>query len=454
MFRRFTVFSLSILIALAIGASPAFGWANGADLNGDGEGDDGYGTHDWVLDQALRLAGESGSWVVTDIARLATDDPDGISDPNEVYKHLFQNTVKGQGAPQAVADLYASIAEAHKQGDYEKASRELGWLSHYYSDICQPYHTWYDAADQPEHLYYEYTVDDYHRSATDNESWITPVARKPVTDIREMTVSAALAARGDYSALRTAWVPGPNGDSHGNFNPSSSSTIGAITRRRLSRAANDLADIIATIPTGQGKAPTVNITSLSTYRRYVGQTSNVAAYAKVRDANGDPVQGVRVTYTWAFSSGPKEVFTFTDSTGLATLYQNMGGEKLWYKVDLTAKASTNGTESVRSEWVMPTPLIGYIKTSMSNTRPRQGTVVTAKTKILDSKGKPIKGLKVTFSWKFKSSTYYSTTYTNSYGNAYSKKNIGRAAKGYRVYVRAQTQSANYNRSSTSSFIPQ
>lgn len=454
MYKRVIVLLLAMLVCLAVGVSPAFGWANGADLNGDGQGDDGYGTHDWVLDQALRLAGDSGSWVVTDVARLATDDPDGIADPNEVYKHLFQNTVKGQGAPQAVSDGYARIIDAYQQGDYVKASQELGWLSHYYSDISQPYHTMYDPADQPEHLYYEYTVDDYHRSPTDNESWITPATRKPVADIRAMTVSAALAARGDYSALRTAWVPGPDGDSHGNFNPSASSTTGAITRRRLSRAANDLADIIASVPSGQGMAPMVNITSLSTFRRYVGQTSNVAAYAKVRDTNGNPVQGVRVTYTWAFSTGPKEVFTFTDSTGLATLYQSMGGEKLWYKVNLTAKTSTNGTESVKTEWVMPTPVIGYIKTTMSNTRPRRYTVVTARTKILDSKGRPIKGLKVTFSWKFKTSTYTSTTYTNSYGYAYSKKNISGAARGYRVYVRAQTQSANYNRSSTSSFIPQ
>lgn len=90
---------------------------------------------------------------------------------------------------------------------------------------------------------------------------------------------------------------------------------------------------------------------------------------------------------------------------------------------------------------------------MSNYHPSRNTVVTASTLIRDRAGKGVVGLPVTFTWSFKSGKYSYKAVTNSKGVARVSKNIGGAARGYRVYVRAQTQSGGSNRSSTGSFVP-
>lgn len=450
--RKLMMTFVIALLMVPLGAVPALGWANGADLDGDGQGDDGYGTHDWVLSQAFRLAGSRASWVDQKVALLASDDPDSIF--KDFHNHQYMNTNKAQGAPQTVADCYWRMTEAYAAGDYRRASYELGLLSHYYSDISQPYHTWWDPTDSSAHLRYELTVDKYHRKPSDNQSWITANPRKPVSDVRAMTISAALAARADYKPLKSAYVPGKsNAAPEGNFSAAANTVTGGITRARLSRTANDLADIIASVPSGSGKTASATVTRLSTFRRYVGRDSNVAAYATVRGPKGEPLQGVRVTYDWQFKDGPRQDVAYTDSLGNATLYHGMGGAPLWHKVDLTASVTTNGWTSSLNEWVMPSPLIGEIKTAMSTHAPQRGSRVTATTTIRDANNKPIKGLEVVFHWRYNHKTAYTYAVSDENGVATSSRNIGASHRGQRIYVRAQTQSANTNRSSTSSFVP-
>jgi hypothetical protein len=72
----------------------------------------------------------------------------------------------------------------------------------------------------------------------------------------------------------------------------------------------------------------------------------------------------------------------------------------------------------------------------------------------DTAGHVVVGLPVTFYWNFKSVTVAFTTVTDARGIARSWRSIGLATKGYRVYVRAQTQSGGIHRSSTASFITQ
>ncbi len=84
-------------------------------------------------------------------------------------------------------------------------------------------------------------------------SWITRRPAAPVGNIRKRTISAAAYARARYPELAAA------------LRQSSSVTRGSsgrITREVMSRAANDLADIIRTIPTGTGKAPTPAVTTM------------------------------------------------------------------------------------------------------------------------------------------------------------------------------------------------
>jgi hypothetical protein len=337
--RRFV---LSIALALALCAGPsaqaAFAWANGPDFG------DGFGTHDWVLDEALRLAGTDGEWVDYEEAMLATDDPDNLG-RLDYLNHIYNLTRTGCGAPQRVGDLYYEAVTAYAQGDRVTASRALGELSHYYADICQPYHTVWDPSDVRvpiEHLRYELAVDDYHRHSGNASSWIAERSREPVDDARAATVRAARAARADYASLKAA----VRESSH-------SAASGAITRRRLSRAANDLADMIAAIPAGEGLAAEATISALAPSTKTPRRTSKVAARATLLDESGEPLEGVRIDYTWRIGTRSVHTVCYSDKSGIATSWQSMVGAKAGKRVTITARAVSNGVLTTRSTSVTP-----------------------------------------------------------------------------------------------------
>ena len=62
----------AVTLSLMCFPNPAFAWSNGED------GCNSYGTHDWILDQALQAVGEQAEWVRTRVALRATDDPDCV----------------------------------------------------------------------------------------------------------------------------------------------------------------------------------------------------------------------------------------------------------------------------------------------------------------------------------------------------------------------------------------
>jgi hypothetical protein len=124
--RRLVLLALAAVIAFGLSVPSAFAWGSGGD---DGNG---YGTHDWVLDQAIGLVGQDASWVDVRTALLATDDPDSI--PGDIG-HVFHDEGLYGGVPQRVADLYYQACTAYAAGDRVEASRLLGLLSHYYSDV-------------------------------------------------------------------------------------------------------------------------------------------------------------------------------------------------------------------------------------------------------------------------------------------------------------------------------
>lgn len=337
--RRFV---LAIMLSIALCAGPAattaLAWANGPDSG------DGFGTHDWVLDEALRLAGKSGDWVDYEEAMLATDDPDNLG-RLDYLNHIYNLTRTGCGAPQRVGDLYYEAVTAYGEGDRIAASRALGELSHYYSDICQPYHTVWDPSDlrvPVEHLRYELAVDDYHRRAGNASSWIAERSREPVGDARAATVSAARAARADYTSLKAAVRES-----------SRSAASGTITRRRLSRAANELADMIAGIPSGEGVVADARISALSPSTKTPRRTSKVAANATLVDSSGRALEGVRIDYTWRIGTRTVRTVCYSDKRGVATSWQSMLGAKAGKRVTITARAVSNGVATTKSTSVTP-----------------------------------------------------------------------------------------------------
>jgi hypothetical protein len=109
----------AVLVVLGAGVPSAFAWGNGGD---DGNG---YGTHDWLLDQAIRLVGQDASWVDVRTALLATDDPDSL--PNDIG-HVFHDEGLYGGVPQRVADLYYQACTSHAAGT---ASRPVGFSAYW-----------------------------------------------------------------------------------------------------------------------------------------------------------------------------------------------------------------------------------------------------------------------------------------------------------------------------------
>jgi uncharacterized protein YhfF len=340
--RRIALITV-IVIALLVVMAPdtALAWCNGPARNGIAR--NGYGSHDWILDHAITLAGASGAWVHRMTALLATDDPDSQHTPAK-YHHYFE-TGTCRGAPYMVAELYHDAIVAYRAGDMAAASKDLGLLSHYYSDILQPFHTTSAAnAYEALHSQYERAVDSYQHTFQGASSWITPRPAIAVTDVRAKTVSAALYARSLFPALLAS------------FKASHSVKKGTplkVTKLVMSRAANDLADIIRGIAEGAGEAtaPTTVDMSLSTTSPHQGR--KVGAFVTCLDADGEPITAVEVTFVWQLPTGTVTYMTFTDDDGRASRYQDIGASPLMQTAYVTVEITVNGATTTRSCWYQP-----------------------------------------------------------------------------------------------------
>lgn len=339
--RRLTILIVSLLLALGANASAALGWSNGPAA--DGKAGYGYGTHDWILEHAIEIAGSDAEWVDADTAMWHTNDPDYFRTNSDW--HLFRNTGKSRGGPQAVADHYYAAVVALQEDDPDTASRELGLLSHYYADMLVPFHTTYDAISHPAlHTEYELAVDEHHRRFSEASYWVDEAEARPVTDVRERAISAAKFSRGKYSTLLYSFAR--NSDVRENR------TVDNITGELMSRAINDLADIIRAAPSGDGvsSSPAKLVASVSNSRPIRGR--KVCAYAKCTDSNGRILEGIRVDFYWPKAGGgTTKVSAYTDSKGIAHNWRTMStslpvGKKLTVKA--VARSSGDSISASRS----------------------------------------------------------------------------------------------------------
>ena len=439
---------------LTMSAASAFAWNNGFD-------GDGYATHDWILENAIELAGESASWVDTETARLASDDPDTLG--TSPYNHVFKNVGAAQGGPQQAADEYSRLLDAYEKGDYLEASRLLGVMSHYYSDVTQPFHSYYYPVGSTRKTGYagRLTVRDIHMDY-ERAAWtgvkkygdemLSPRDRRPVTDVRSMAVSSARYARGRYKPLLESFaVSGTiNGD-----------VPKTITRQVLSRSVNDLADIIAAIPAGQGRsaAPASMKQSMSSRTYYYPRKGQlIRTHAVCVDAAGTPMEGVRVKFSWPGPGGTVKTYTrYTNRDGLAWHWKYTEATSSMRRLGMSATAVSGSQTTTSATWYMRTPVLAPgtkgVKVKLSEDRPRRGTVVSARVKVVNSSGKPVKGLPVTFTWKHKTGTYKIKAVTDAKGIARCSRDIGRSARGYRVRVSASMLSGGRTRSHSAYFTP-
>jgi hypothetical protein len=224
---------VALLLAIALTlvlAAPALGWSNG------GNGGNGFGTHDWVLKEASRVAAARGAgWVRLSYALPMTDNPDTVY--HDFYYHVYDIWGSRYGdAPARVAYYYSRALSYRKAGDLIAASRMIGLLSHYFSDTCNPLHTDQSRAEERMHSSYESAVNWRTDAVGENRSWVRFDGYDRVVSAAARTRYVAVHAHDFYAAL----VKGYN--AHG-----LDSTVLSITRKSLNRAVNHLADIIITI---------------------------------------------------------------------------------------------------------------------------------------------------------------------------------------------------------------
>lgn len=439
MTRRLTSLIILALVAAALSPLSAYAYENG------GDGGDGYGTHDWVLDHAIDLSGQS--WVNESVALLASDDPDKVFGEVDRPNHHF--LVSGsRGAPQAVADYYFRAVTAYQAGDYATASYHLGILSHYYADICQPMHTVYDPANDALHIPWEEDLGAAkHRSPTDSADWITPRSRVSVSDVRQLTVDTALAVRETYPSFIAAIR------ADGGVYRSSNTTVEAITKQNLSRAANGLADMIRSIARGEGVSGPGNL-SVSMKSGYVAPGATAVAYATCVDDGGDPIEGAKISFSWQLPSGTVVTSAVTNGDGVAAGQVTVGDEPLGRTVAVTSTSSSGGSSDSATTQFTLSDAVDYIMTTLSNYAPKQGTLLTARTVCLNADGKPIPNLPVTFTWEYKTKTVSVPVVTDEWGIAQSSRNIGAASLDFRVRIRGTAVNpGGTTRSSSKSFVP-
>ncbi len=458
---RRTLIALCVAVLLvAAGPSSALAWGNGATR-------DGFGTHDWILYHAIELAGEDASWVDTETALLASDDPDvwrdSYADTSVAYRveqprHLYYVGSTKQGGPQAVTDHYALMVAAISADDTMTASRELGVLSHYYADMLSPFHTLsYGSGsleDGRDHYRYEAAVSTITQSPEAHSEWISPLAPRAITDVRARAVQAAL-----YSRSKTLGLISKYGDFVG-YDPTGDTQSHAL----LNRGANDLADVIRSGKSGSGMPRP--IATISAWAEYyypaLGRPARVSA--KVRDDRGHEVQGVKVSYEFRVAQ-PCTYVDYTDAYGASSqIHQNiLGTLRVPFKVVVTAASA--GTTLTSTLELKPTEVIGAGSSGVRSytkydATPAQGTTVTVMTHVQNGAGRPIPGVKVIYKFRHSSGIVKRTTYTNLGGNAWCSRNIGSSRAGRRVYVQADayggTQPQNtYDgiRSDSTSFVP-
>ncbi len=440
--RSFRSLFLSLLLIATV-ASPAYGWANGPD-NGNG-----YGTHDWILSQALKVFdGSPPSWFDLDVALTATDDPD--KDFYASNEHVFYEQGYGRGAVDRIAKYYHEALVAHGDGDDRKASIRFGWLAHYYGDIIQPFHTNHAAVDRKaSHKAYELLVDKATRTSTMASSWMTgDRSPRAIDDVRTTAIAAAAYSRKFYPEL------------YREFHADESrlnGRVSEITGSLLKRASSDLADLLYSLDSEVGDAPTVGSVSASVKYTYAAQNTKQPVYVTVKDAGGTPLEGVRVDIDFPKPSGGTTLLRrYTDANGKVTAWGNVGASPLGVKRDVKVTVTTNDVTKTATPWFMATRKLAT-GTAGFKTRVKDSTVTVGQTvKIIsrtrDTSGRPVARLKVTWTWTFSDgSVRTSSATTNAKGKARTTMLITSDTPKGTVKITARTQSARVHRTSYTSF---
>lgn len=348
---RVVLLAAIVSAMLVVSPAPALAWSNG------GNAGNGFGTHDWVLTEAAQLAGNP-AWLDVAGTLVVTDDPDTDVWDNPLHAFDRWGAVYGH-APSTINYYYNLAYNARRNDDSATASYALALLSHYYSDLCQPLHSDQIPLEYTMHVPYELAAQAHTNSPGENRDWIEDDGFQPVERVTLRAESAASFGHGSYPALVS------NFSSFGE-----NAVVMAITKRSLSRAVNDLADIVLTLngvtPTGtppgpspmsalsvEGLAPRLAQANAWVSNPKPARRSKLTVSASVLDDRGAPVQGATVTFMWRHKSSTVFTTARTGSDGVARSTRNIGSSAAGFYVVVDATASDGTRVSTTSTGFTP-----------------------------------------------------------------------------------------------------
>lgn len=431
---RFARLAAAALIAAALVApAPALGWANNFDD---------YGTHDWILDQALKvLDGRVDSWLDRELALVHTDDPDYTRDP-EANEHTYRAEGRVGGAVDRIAYHYDLAQAAYEAHDYDEASIQIGLMSHYAADIAEPYHTHMGGIPLgDEAKKYEQLVAPLHRDKDDTPEWSS--SRRTVSEIdnvRDTAAATAAYSRQYFKELR---------DRLKSSGFKLTNRVSEITGLVMKRATNDLADIIWSITQGVGAQPAVGEIELEVRWTGVLPGDENTVWVRAFDVNGRPIEGLRVEVAWPTPTGTQVELLYTLPDGRQKRHRPVGTSPKLVLRPVTATAEVRGDAVVaESAWTLSPRLdsgnSGF-KTVANDASVTAGQVVTVTSIARDAHGDPVPNLLVTWTWDLGSTTVKTQGYTNSNGRATSSKTIT-SGMADDIAITGRTQAGSTNRS--------
>ena len=438
MIRVIRLAATAILAVALVAPTPVLGWGNAGDN---------YGTHDWVVDQAVKVLDGRAPWFDARLARLSSNDPDAerVGEANE---HVYRATGRQGGGVHMVATHYDLAMAAYQAGDYATASTEIGLLSHYVADLSQPYHTHVDATPHLRiHLDYENLISPLQRDANDTPAWSSNRRTvSEVTDIRAKAVGTAAYSRQFFKELhRRLSTDGVR------LTPRVSEITGLV----LKRASNDIADMIWSISQGVGAQRELG--SLTMSLRWTGIRPGDPNLVRVRalDVDRRPIVGLLVLLRWPTATGSRLEYMYTDAEGYAQRYDSVGTKPTLRLRPVDATATVRDvTKVVNSGWTLSPRLAtgrAGFRTVVNDATVVDGQTVTVTSIARDANGRGIPDLLVTWTWDYDGTKVRTRAYTDANGRATSSRPVTADTTRSTVVVTARTQAGSTNRSSTTSF---
>ena len=418
--------------------APVAGWANAGD---------GYSTHDWVIDQAVKVLDGKAGWFDAAAARLVSDDPD-VERNDIANEHVYRGEGRRGGGVDRIAMHFDNARAALVAGDEHEASVQIGLMAHFVADLGMPYHTHTAGTNLDDrHRDFERLVGSQQRTKSATPEWQS--SRRTVStvgNVRDVAIGTARYSRQYFHELNDLLK------ADGMRLTNRVSTIVGLV---MKRSINDLADLIWSIDRGEGEQPQIGAIALTVRWTGVKAGDQNTAWVRATDVGGDPIEGLKVLLRWPTPTGTHLEYLYTDEDGKAKRHASVGTTPKLELRTVKATATVRGIQTVSTHgWTISPRLAdgrAGFKTVVSDATVVAGQVVRVTSTARDANGRGIPDLLVTWTWDYNGSRVKTKAYTDGNGKASSSRTIADTTTRTTVSVSAATQAGSTNRSSSTSF---